>query len=191
MRKYIIGFIAGILVATAGIAGAETISLVGKKIQSEAVVTLDGKEIGTAIITDGTSYLPIRTLADATGLKVGYQKGNIKLETKTELPRNLENLDQRLEDLTWSLNSWQKMLANTQRSIDGCLENIAKWQGVLDTLAPDASDEIKADYQSRIGSAETEIIKLEIDLAERSAKVEEVEAEIELVKAEIERLKKK
>jgi len=31
MRKYAIGFIAGILVATAGVAAADTLSFVGKK----------------------------------------------------------------------------------------------------------------------------------------------------------------
>src|SRR5690606_2664306 len=116
MRKYLIGFIAGVLVATAGVAAADTVSLVGKKIQSEAEVTLDGEEIGTAIITDGTSFAPIRIVAEATGLKVGYEKGNVKLETQEkEMP--LAYWEGRLTSLNEFLESTEKLVASTESKI--------------------------------------------------------------------------
>lgn len=188
MRKYVIGFIAGVLVATAGVAAADTVSLIGKKIQSEAVVTLDGETIGTAIITDGTSFVPIRVVGEATGLKVGYEKGNVKLETDKEAMKRLKVLKLRLDGLEIELQSAKRRVETKEQSIVSSLEGRAKWQGVLDGLAPDASTEMRQRYVDLIAGNIAGHAILQSELADLQAKVKEIEAEIEEVKAEIEKL---
>src|SRR5690606_6134020 len=137
MRKYLIGFLVGILIATAGVAAADTVSMVGKKIQSEAVVTLDGEEIGTAIITDGTSFAPLRTVAEAVGVGVGWEKGVVKLETQTSEKKSAAYWESRIETLTWYLESTNKVVDNSKSKLETGERIISKWQARLDGLADD------------------------------------------------------
>lgn len=185
MRKYFIGFIAGVLVATASVAAADTLSLVGKKIQSEAVVTLDGEEIGKAIITDGTSFAPIRIVAEATGLKVGYEKGNVKLETQNEKPMSLSYWEGRLDDLNGSLTIAKKLVETAESRVQSSLEGREKWQSKLDNLAEDASEQKRAEYQALLDDNISNHEVLESELKERQARVAEIEQEIIYVKVQI------
>jgi len=185
MRKYIIGFIAGVLVATAGVAAADTVSLVGKKIQSEAIVTLDGEEIGKAIITDGTSFAPIRIVAEATGLKVGYEKGNVKLETQNEKPMSLSYWEGRLEDLNGSLEIAKKLVETAEGRVEKGKLAIEKWQNTLDSLPADASEVTKNEYTTRIANGQNEQQELEAELQARKDRVAEIEQEIIYVKVQI------
>ncbi|WP_339297567.1 hypothetical protein MKY92_21675 [Paenibacillus sp. FSL R5-0623] len=59
----IAGFLAGAVFLLSATAFANDIkSLVGKKIQGEAVVELNGQALDTAIIVDGKSYAPVRAI---------------------------------------------------------------------------------------------------------------------------------
>lgn len=188
MRKYLIGFITGILVATAGVAAADTVSLVGKKIQSEAVVTLDGEEIGKAVITDGTSYAPIRVIAAATGLKIGYEKGRVSLETNTETNKRLKVLKLRLDGLEVDLQSTKRRVESKERSIASSLDGRAKWQRILDGMSPDTPESDKKYYEQLLaGNIEGHAI-LEAELVDLQARVIEIEVEIAEVKVEIAKL---
>ena len=55
-------------------------SMIGKVVDSEAAVYLRGAKLAkSAIIIEGTSYLPVRLLGEALGLKVDWQPGRIDL----------------------------------------------------------------------------------------------------------------
>ncbi|OMF00297.1 hypothetical protein BK124_11620 [Paenibacillus amylolyticus] len=83
MKKYVAGFLAGALFTLAGAAFADDIqSLIGKKIQGETVVELNGQALDTAIIVDGKSYAPVRTIGEAAGYGVSMQNKKIILEDK-------------------------------------------------------------------------------------------------------------
>lgn len=189
MRKYAIGFIVGILVATAGVAAADSLSLIGKKIQSEAAVTLDGKQIDTAIIVDGKSYAPVRSVAEATGLKVGYEKGNVNLKTINDNSEALKSAGIRLESLEIDLQTAIRLLSNTESKIQSSLEGREKWQSRLDSLPPDASGDTRQYYEGLIADNVEGHVKLEAELAERQARVTEIEAQIAEAQAEIAKLK--
>jgi len=185
MRKYLIGFIAGVLVATASVAAADTISLVGKKVQSEAIVTLDGEAIGTALIIDGTSYPPLRVVAEAVGVGVGYEKGVVKLQTQNEKPMSLSYWEGRLEDLNGSLEIAKKLVETAEGRVEKGKLAIEKWQNTLDSLPADASDVTKNEYTTRITNGQIEQLELEADLQARKDRVAEIEQEIIYVKVQI------
>ncbi|WP_312117220.1 hypothetical protein [Brevibacillus reuszeri] len=68
MRKYIIGTLFGVLIGTSINVHAEVASLVGKVIEGEFPVSINGRTLkNKAIVVDGTSYLPVRTIADTFG----------------------------------------------------------------------------------------------------------------------------
>lgn len=89
MKKYIIGGIAGFLLATTLSAQAEEItSLIGKTIQGAFPFQIEGKTLATpAIVVDGTSYLPVRALGEATGYEVSFDADlGISLKKKEVQP---------------------------------------------------------------------------------------------------------
>ena len=47
-------------------------------------ITLDGREIGQALLVDGQSYAPVRKLAEALGLEVGFDSKTKTVAIKTK-----------------------------------------------------------------------------------------------------------
>ncbi|MBA2936847.1 hypothetical protein HZF08_00845 [Paenibacillus sp. CGMCC 1.16610] len=89
MKKYIIGGIAGFLLATTLSAHAEEVtSLIGKTIQGAFPFQIEGKTLATpAIVVDGTSYLPVRAFGEATGYDVSFDADlGISLKKKEVQP---------------------------------------------------------------------------------------------------------
>lgn len=82
MKKFVIGLVTGVLLATAGTAFGAT-ALIGKKVDSEVQIVLDGKNISNGIVIEGTSYAPVRSLTEAVGLDISYNKGVVSLESET------------------------------------------------------------------------------------------------------------
>lgn len=74
MRKYIIGSFFGFALAFSMSAHADDIkSLVGKVVQGTYTVTIEGKKLDKqAIIVDGTSYLPVKSLGSALGYEAKF-----------------------------------------------------------------------------------------------------------------------
>jgi len=74
MRKFVIGLIAGALLMFSTQAfGAEIKSFIGKKIQGEYAVYVDGKPLDVkAIGANGSTFTPNRALADAVGYDIKF-----------------------------------------------------------------------------------------------------------------------
>lgn len=79
MKKLIIGFILGAVFMFSSQAIADTVSLVGKKVGSEAKVVLDGKELSNAVIINSKSFAPVRDIAEAFGAEVEWKNGVVKI----------------------------------------------------------------------------------------------------------------
>ena len=73
--------IAGAIAEYTGVSLPEPVpSMLGKVVDGEASVYLRGAKLGkSAIIIEGTSYLPVRLLGEALGLKVDWVPGRIDL----------------------------------------------------------------------------------------------------------------
>lgn len=72
------------LTLTASVAAQEIKSLIGKRIDGEFTVILDGQELSVKAGTiEGTSYLPVRAISEALNLKVDFDaQTGIHLEKK-------------------------------------------------------------------------------------------------------------
>lgn len=89
MRKYLIGFIVGVVVSVSATAYADDIvSLIGQQVDGQTPVYLNGTKLDDAVIIDSKSYAPIRTVSEAAGLEVSYTEGEIQLSEpqSTETP---------------------------------------------------------------------------------------------------------
>jgi len=83
LRKYIIGFIVGVFLTLPAAIYADEVSNVGKRIAAEFPVVLNGQELPVkAVAFEGTSYVPVRALAEALGLEVDFKDRAVILETK-------------------------------------------------------------------------------------------------------------
>lgn len=105
MRKYIIGAIAGALFVLAGQVAADSISLVGKKVQGEAVVKVDGIPLEVkGLIVDGLTNVPARAFANASGFDIKFENKEVLLTRKESgVVHNVPEIEQaphvELEDL--------------------------------------------------------------------------------------------
>ncbi|MDC0762894.1 MULTISPECIES: hypothetical protein [Brevibacillus] len=73
MRKYIIGTLFGLLIGTSISVYAEVVSMVGKVVEGELLVNINGKTLNNkAIVVDGTSYLPVHAIGDTLGYNASY-----------------------------------------------------------------------------------------------------------------------
>ncbi|MDK8193778.1 hypothetical protein QP794_27220 [Paenibacillus sp. UMB7766-LJ446] len=99
MKKYVASFLAGALFVLSTTAFANDIkSLVGKKIQGEAVVELNGQALDNAIIVDGKSYAPVRVIGEAAGYDVSMQNKKIILDEKPSATVTTPGKGQSVED---------------------------------------------------------------------------------------------
>lgn len=161
MKKYIVGFIAGVVFAVSSSVFADDISgLIGKKVEGTASVNLSGEVIGSAVIINGLSYAPIRVVGQAAGLDVGYEKGVVKL--------NLPNVPQvkvkTVEELTSELNEYQANLLVTKEAVEKIRQNIDSGNYTGDQL-----DYLQTNLErgeKQISNDEKKITELQSQLAE-------------------------
>jgi hypothetical protein len=84
MKKYIIGAVFGFIFATAFSAHAEVVNLINQTVQGLFPVSVDGKNIGNAIVVDNKTYLPVRDFGEAVGYKVTFTEDRQVVLTKED-----------------------------------------------------------------------------------------------------------
>ncbi|MFB9274543.1 hypothetical protein [Cohnella cellulosilytica] len=83
VRKYAIGLIVGAVLMYSGQAVAESVSKIGKKVQAEYNVKVDGKVLNTkALAVDNQTYTPNRVLADAIGYDIAFSNKEVVFNKK-------------------------------------------------------------------------------------------------------------
>jgi hypothetical protein len=86
MKKIVIGIIIGALLMFSGQAIADSISKVGKKVQAEYVIKVDGKKLDAkALAIDGQTTTPNRALADAVGYDVAFVNKEVIFTKRSEV----------------------------------------------------------------------------------------------------------
>jgi len=183
-----IGMLMGIVLATAASAYADEIqSLIGKKIEGQVPVYLDGEKLDDAIIIENKSYAPVRKVAEAAGKEVTFAEGKILLEsTKTsevgssevdtvvdtaQPTRTVEQIDERIASI-------KANLAKKENQITLAKKNIELYEKVLqdpDSYSPEEVEyvnywlpiekEMLANYEASKRSLESELSALEAEKA--------------------------
>jgi len=87
MRKVIVSFVAGILVAIGTSAAyAEVTSMIGKQVDGQFPLKIGGELSEVPAITiDGVSYIPLRAAGEIFGAKVSWLDGEIVMEKTNDI----------------------------------------------------------------------------------------------------------
>lgn len=99
-RIFVAGVLFGVVIATSttALASDSLKSLVGKSVDSQASVTVNGKTIPEpAIIIEGTSYTPTRYVGEYLGMEVTWKEGSILLDSLSAGQKSLDLVNQSLE----------------------------------------------------------------------------------------------
>jgi len=144
MRKFVIGLIAGALLMFSTQAfGAEIKSLIGKKVQGEYTVYVDGKPLDVkAIGTNGSTFTPNRALADAVGYDIKFVDQKVYFTKKAgdgKVPTTgaevdtgyftLETIDRAIENTIGDIEAVESSIAHSE--MRGNKEAEAAWRGQL------------------------------------------------------------
>jgi len=162
MKKLIIGICVVVALTTVGATTYGAVnSLVGKKVQSEAPVIVNGEELGNAIIIDGVSYLPVRKVSESLGVDVSYEdKKVIVIDEKKKLSAKIKSLTARIDELYENIETSKFVLERFGGIGENVTEDVAEvFDGQL------------SDVEAGIARYKTQIAELE---AERDAVIAEL-----------------
>lgn len=118
MKKFFLGLLIGIMLATASSVYADDIAkLVGKTVDNEYPVLLNGVQLGNkAPSIEGTSYAPVREISEKLGLNVEFKDDTVYLSKPLQSEAtNVENPD--LETLERMIKSRKLTLHNAEESL--------------------------------------------------------------------------
>lgn len=119
MRKYVIGFVVGLLLSVGTTALADGVGNVGKRIEVEVPVVLNGEELPVkAVAFEGTSYLPVRAVGESLGLEVEYKDGVIYLAggTVQNVAEEVKRL-LRIEEVEKEIARYEEAIKNLENEI--------------------------------------------------------------------------
>lgn len=175
MRKYVVGFIAGLLLASAFPAYGAVSSLVGKKIANEYEVFVDGKKLDKkALAVDGTSYAPLRVIADAIGYDIEFANNTVVMSGSSEEGSGTvdtttidTNTDNPME--TYTIEQAESGIALANSAINFIQNNIQRLQGDAYKDLPETPKQIE---------------KQQISLAEKQAELEKWKKIKEIIEAQ-------
>lgn len=159
MKKYIAGFLAGAVFVLSASAFADDIqSLVGKKIQGEAVVELKGKPLDTAIIVDGKSYAPVKSIGEAAGYEVSMKDKKIIMDKKPVVSGR--------EAITKDPDKLKELIASHKESIAREEARLESYKRIIEQRPSEASA-----YQASIDHANSNIAMYNEWIAERESQL--------------------
>src|SRR5690606_25839907 len=128
---------------------------------------LDGKEIGSAIIIDGTSYAPLRVVAESAGLKAGYTKGEVSLTTvEAENEIDVSSLTKERRSLSIRADFLESAIADCERMIERHTETIKIVDETVVDLYVDALAQVTGERAGYVAELE--------QINERIAEIDEL-----------------
>lgn len=135
MRKvsvFVIGVLVGIVFAIPLQAVAENLSKVGKRVETEVPVSVDGEILKTpAIGLEGTTYLPVRDVGERFGYEVEYDSELKVVTLNSKVIDRTETKDSYTEGLKLELEAYaDKLKGQTREDLKVALDG---WEGRLPT----------------------------------------------------------
>jgi hypothetical protein len=129
MKKYIVGFLAGTVFAISATAFADDIqSLIGKKVQAEYTVQVNGKVLNTVVV-EGKNYAPVRAIGEAAGYSVVVDGKKVILNSEVKAVdgiKSLSNPTYTVEQINYSIKSAQENVDRYTLAVNTSEEAIKK-----------------------------------------------------------------
>ncbi|NJJ41561.1 hypothetical protein [Paenibacillus apii] len=159
MKKRIFGLVVFVLLLGSSIGFAAGTSLVGAKVSGVYSIKQDGKKIADAAIINGSAYVPVRTMSEATG-------ATLTIEGKTIILEKKDNASEWKEERITKLKEQIVSLQNQLKVLD---EAISKEESNLHLLeTPElqiGGKQYIEELKKRRANTEASIVKIEAQLA--------------------------
>lgn len=160
MKKFISGVIVGVLIMLSPQVYGAASSMIGKKVDGEMVVTIDGKQAGTAAVVEGKSYLPVRDVATELGLKIKVENKEVVITSEDKIAEEVKKqidvmkneeeiakLKQERQKISESLETDKSRVEKSEAEIQEAKE---KYEDMLSqTSDPRYSDSLKMIYENK------------------------------------------
>lgn len=106
--------------------------LIGSKVDNTLDIKLNGKSIGQGAVINGTSYLPVRSAANALGLGVKVDSTTVDLTGKSneELAAIAKKEQQEMDRLD-QISKTQALIEKSKRDIDGYESSLESSESTL------------------------------------------------------------
>lgn len=141
---------------------AEIKQLVGTKVGSVWELYVDGEKAGDVPIISGSSYAPVRQIADIAGMDVDFTQGKVFLETKEDGMESYEPTRQ--EEVEARIRHLDAVILSEKTTIFG-YETLIKQESSPENEAVAIYRGKIAEIEKRITEYEAEIATLEAELA--------------------------
>ena len=171
MKKFVLGVLCGAFLFGGTSVLAESTSLVGKKIEKEIPVHYNGEPlVAKAIVVEGTSYLPVRTIGNTLGADIKYRDGAVYVEKandyeaiKKQVMNDIKR-EMRIEELRDEIVKLKGANEKIKESLEIVEEDIEK--SSVDGGYIEGSLMAKANLESALQKNLQRIQELEAELAE-------------------------
>jgi hypothetical protein len=167
VKKFVSGFVVGALLCLSTSVFADSVNLIGQRVQGVFAVEQGGEHIANAVVVGGSAYAPVRALAEATGT-------DIKVEGKRII---MSESSTSLADLQAERDSVVAEIAKRQKNIADLQTNIIP---MFDAQAAELSTNGKlADNARKTADAYRTVVAEQIaEIADLQARLSEIDAEI-------------
>lgn len=122
MKKFVSGFIIGALLMLSTQAFGESIGYLGKKVDGQASVKVNGDTVGQAVIIEGKSFAPVRDIVNSMGGVVESTTGGvISLSTNTESSSvtEIDELHIKINGQQATVDRISNLVTELNKKIDG------------------------------------------------------------------------
>ena len=180
MKRFVIGFLFGALIFGGSSVLADDVSWVGKSIDGELPIYYNGEPlVAKAIVVNGTSFLPVRTIGNTLGAQVEYRDGAVYVERENE--REYEKLKQQvMNDLKIETRKEElrKEIAKLQAANENLKARLAEvekdiQEGIASGGFIGGSEQAKQIIENTIQANQQKIQQLEAELAALSSETPE------------------
>lgn len=179
VKKFISGVIVGVMLFAGASVFADSVSLIGQKVQGLYTIQKDGKKIGDAVIIKGTAYAPVRAVSNAAGTNLTVSGRNIIMKdeiigpTRTE-PVTLDEYKAELERINTEITQKQQNINYLETTAIPDYEQMAKEMADNGTLGKDAAAQAEK-YKALLEQRKQELVDLQQKLTEINTKIAELE----------------
>lgn len=186
-KNYITGVLSGLIVGALIFGGVPTFaavkSIVGAKVTGVYSIEQSGKKIADAAVINGSTYAPVRAIAEATGTTLTVEGKRIILEATNKgssLPMEGDALTPEELELTNQIQKLKREVLTNQQFIESEKETIRMYESKI------AEENSRTEKNpSRIDGLNANIAKSKERIAEYQSKIDAAEAEIKQLEAQL------
>jgi hypothetical protein len=181
LAKGLIWFVAGAAVMfTTQIYGAGL--LTGEKVDNQMNVKVNDKLIGSAAVIEGTSYVPVRAIANELNMDVTVSGSDINLTTAastlTKIAQQEEADAKQKEQKAGALESKKKILQNDLDATTAAVQTLKT------KTIPDLEKGTSSTDRTRLDIAKKNLARLEQKLVDLNTQMADLNSQIQAAKAE-------